>query len=111
MSLFERSVTEGNERMDELVKDGAMLHGGDMAQIRASTAPQRRQEVHAFLQIHSWLSLFGGGVARLLRAQAKTERKVDKCGQNGETARHRTEWCAATSKYRGTRCGMSSNDV
>ena len=35
-TLFERIVTEGNERADELAKDGAMLYGGEMAQFRAA---------------------------------------------------------------------------
>ena len=43
-------VTEGNERADELARDGAMLDGRDMAQIRASTVQQRREELHAALQ-------------------------------------------------------------
>ena len=44
MKLFERFVTEGNERADELAKDGAMLDGGEMAQKRASTVQQGREE-------------------------------------------------------------------
>ena len=50
MSLFERSVTEGKERADEQARDGATFDGGDMAQIRASTVQQRREEFHAALQ-------------------------------------------------------------
>ena len=42
---YERFVTEGNGRADELAKDGAMLDGGDTVQIRASTVQQRREEV------------------------------------------------------------------
>ena len=33
MALFETFVAEGNEKADELAKDGAMLDGGEMAQI------------------------------------------------------------------------------
>ena len=40
MTLFEKCVTGGNERADELAKDGAMLDGGEMAQISASTGQQ-----------------------------------------------------------------------
>ena len=50
MRLFERFVTEGNERVDKRAKDGAMLDGGEMAQIRASTVQHKREEVHAALQ-------------------------------------------------------------
>ena len=49
MTLFEGFVTEGNERADELAKDGAMLDGGEMAQKRASTVQQRREEASAAL--------------------------------------------------------------
>ena len=45
MKLFEGFVTEGNERADEFEKDGAMLDGGEMAQKKASTVQQRREEV------------------------------------------------------------------
>ena len=41
MSLLKWFVTEGNERADELAKDGAMLNGGEMAQMEASTAQQK----------------------------------------------------------------------
>ena len=42
LSLFEKLVTEGNEKADELVSDGAMWDGGQMAQIRASTVQQKK---------------------------------------------------------------------
>ena len=64
MSLFER-FTEGNESADELTKDGAMRDGGEMVQIRASTVEQKREEVHAALQVAATFPLFDGGVARL----------------------------------------------
>ena len=50
MTLFGKCVTEGNEKADELAGDGAMLDGGETAQIRASTVQQRREEVFAALQ-------------------------------------------------------------
>ena len=50
MSLFEKLLTEGNEKADELAKEGAMLNGGFTAQARASTIQQEREEVCAVLQ-------------------------------------------------------------
>ena len=50
MSLSERFLAEGNERADQMAKDGAMLDGGEMAQRRASTVELRREEVHVALQ-------------------------------------------------------------
>ena len=50
MTLFERFITECNEKADELTKDGAMLDGREVVQTRANTVQQRREEVHAALQ-------------------------------------------------------------
>ena len=36
-SLYESFIAEGNEKADQLAKEGAMLDGGLMAQVRAST--------------------------------------------------------------------------
>ena len=63
MSLLETCVTEGNETGDEVEKDGAMLDGGEMAQIRASAVQRKSEEVHAAPQYASWLSLPGGEVS------------------------------------------------
>ena len=45
MSQFEKFVTDGNEKADELAKAGAMLDEGFMAQVRAKTVQQEREEV------------------------------------------------------------------
>ena len=50
LSLFERSVTEGNERADESGKRWTLCDGGEMAQIRASAVQQKREEVHSAFQ-------------------------------------------------------------
>ena len=50
MSQFERFVTEGNEKADELAKAGAMLDEGLVAEVRAVTMKQEREEVYAALQ-------------------------------------------------------------
>ena len=49
MSHFEKFVTEGNEKADELAKEGAMLDEGCTAEARAKTVQQDR-EVYAALQ-------------------------------------------------------------
>ena len=48
MSHFEKFVTEGNEKADVLAKEGELL--GFMAEARAETMQQEREEVHAALQ-------------------------------------------------------------
>ena len=50
MSQFERFVAEGNEKADELAKAGAMLDEGFMAEARAETLQQEREDVRAALQ-------------------------------------------------------------
>ena len=52
---FERFVTEGHARAEELATDGAMLEGGEMTQIKACTVPQRREEVYAALQHEAFI--------------------------------------------------------
>ena len=43
MSQFEKFVAEGNEKADELAKEGAMLNEGFMAETRAKTVQQERE--------------------------------------------------------------------
>ena len=78
-----RFVIDGNEKADALAKEGAMLDEGFMAETRAQTVQQEREEVYAALQyegtdspagerrgvcsfaVCSQLSLLGGGMERL----------------------------------------------
>ena len=62
---FERFVAGGNEKTDELAEDEAMLDRGEMAQTRASTFQQRREEVYAALQHAARFHCLVGGVAGL----------------------------------------------
>ena len=50
MSQFEKFVTDGNEKADELAKAGVMLDEGFMAETRAKTVQQEREEMYAALQ-------------------------------------------------------------
>ena len=50
MSQFEKFVTDGNEKADDLAKAGAMLDEGFMAEPRAKTVQQEREEVYAASQ-------------------------------------------------------------
>ena len=49
MSMFERFLTEDNEKADDLAKAGAMLDEGCMAEARAKTMQQEREEVYVAL--------------------------------------------------------------
>ena len=65
MPVFERFVAEGNERAEELSKDGAMLDGGETPQIRSQHISAEKRGGPRGFAACSQLSLFGGGVARL----------------------------------------------
>ena len=65
MSLVEKFITEGNEKADELAKQGAMVDEGFMAQARASKIQQEREEVYTASQYAASFPLLGGGVERL----------------------------------------------
>ena len=63
---FEKFITEGNEKADELAKAGAMLDEGFMAEARAETMKQEREKrVVCSSAVRSQLSLFGGRMERL----------------------------------------------
>ena len=80
---FERFVTEGNEKADELAKAGAMLDEGLRAEVRACyNEAIERGSVRSFA-ICSQLPLFSGFF-------------VDK---RRERMKHRTEWCAEANRY------------
>ena len=50
MSHFEKFVTEGNEKVDDKEKAGAMSGEGFVSEARAETMQQDREEVFATLQ-------------------------------------------------------------
>ena len=82
MTQFEKFVTDGNEKADELAKEGAMLDEGFMAQTRAKkkTVQQEREEVSHSRAVCSQLSLLSGGMERLKNSSC-CQSKVDFCGQ------------------------------
>ena len=64
MSVFERFIAKDNENADELAQEGSMTDGGLMAQVRASTVQQGREESLCSNAIFSKLSLSGGRTER-----------------------------------------------
>ena len=64
MSHFDRFVTEGNEKTDELTKEGAMMDWGYMAEVRAKKVQQERRGICS-LAVRSQFSLLGGGMEGL----------------------------------------------
>ena len=50
MSLFERCVTEGNDRVDELTRHGAVCDGEEMDKSEPAQFIRKETEVYAALQ-------------------------------------------------------------
>ena len=101
MSHFEKFVTE---KADELAK-GAMMDEGFVAEARAKTMQQEREEVYAAMQCAASFHCLvedGKTVQKSSHSQKKSGPFVDK---KREETRHRTEWCAAV---RCMRCGRGS---
>ena len=65
MWLFEKFVTEGNEKADESAKDGAMMDGAVMARIGAQHSPAGKRGGLCCVAPCSQLSLSGGRLAEL----------------------------------------------
>ena len=77
MSHFEKFVIGGNEKADELAKEGAMLDDMVMAEARAKTMQQEREEVYEALQYAASFHCLVEEWKGLCRAQAEARRKVD----------------------------------
>ena len=105
MSHFENFVIEGNEKADELARKGAMLDEGFVAEARAKTMEQEREEVCAALQyaasFHCLVEEWKDGD----ELKPKPKEKWTFVDQKREETNHRTEWCAEANKYRCLRCG------
>ena len=81
VSLFEKFTTEGNEKADEPAKEAGMLDRGDVAQVKAITIQQQREEVYAALRCAARFHCLvvprsGGRLEGLCRASTQAKRKV-----------------------------------
>ena len=108
MSQFEKCVTEGNEKADELAKARAMLDEGFMAEARAKTMQQEREEVYAALQHAASFHCLVEEWKDCEELKPKPKEKWVFVDKKGEESKHRTEWCADSNKYRCMGCGRGS---
>ena len=74
MSQFEKLVTDGNEKADELAKVGAMLDEGYMAEARAPTMQQEREEVYAALQ---WACTAWWRNGKTVKSSSRSQKKCE----------------------------------
>ena len=94
MTQFERFVTEGNGKADELAKAGAVMDEGFMAEARAEAMEQEREEVHVALQC---AASFHCSVEQWKDCE---ELKWIFVNKRSEGMKHQTEWCAEADRYR-----------
>ena len=99
MSHFEKFVAEGNEKADELAKEGALLEEGFMAQTRAKTVKQEREEVRAALQYAANFHCLVEEWKDCEELKPKPKEKWIFVDKKREETKHRTEWCAEANKY------------
>ena len=104
MSHFEKFVTDGNEKADELAKAVAMLDEGCMVETRAKTVQQEGEEVHAALQYAASFHCLAEEWKDCEEVKPQPKEKWIFVDQKREEMKHRTEWCANASKYRCLRC-------
>ena len=90
MTQLERFVAEGNEKADELAKAGAMRDEGFLAEARAETMKQEREEVYVALQ-------YAASFPCLVEEWKDCEELKPK--PNAEADRYRCVRCGRGSKY------------
>ena len=71
VSHFEKFVTEGNEKADELAKEGALWCEGFMAEVRAKTVQQERRSARSLALSHCLVEENGRIVKSSCRSQKK----------------------------------------
>ena len=111
MSQFEKFGTDGNQKADEVAKAGAMLDEGFMAETRAKTVQQEREEVYAALQYAASFRSLVEKRKDCEELKPKPKEKWIFVEQEKEETKHRTEWCAEANKNRCIRCGRGSKNM
>ena len=106
MSHFEKFVTEGNEKADELAK-GALLYGGLMVEASGNYAAGR-VGVYAASQYAASFHCLVERWKDCEELKPKPKEKLIFVDQKREDTKHRTEWCAEADRYRCMRCGRGS---
>ena len=103
MSHFEKFITEGNEKADELAKGGALLDKEFMKEARSETSQQERDKVYAAMQ---YAASFHCSVEQWKDCEELKPKPKEKwIFVLREETKHRTEWCAEANTYRCMRCG------
>ena len=115
MSYFDKFITDGNEKADELAKAsfftrqkfresdvGRWIRGGE----ESKTVKQEREEVCAALQQAAYFQ----SVGKYKDCEELKPKPKEQCFfvyKRRDVTRHRTEWRAAVNKYRSMTCGAA----
>ena len=103
LKVFEIWKAERNGKTGELAQRGADLHGGPLAEIRASEVTQARIEVSLAVEhVAHFLCLVNEWVDR--EDILPKEEHMEVCEQSEEANEHRMEWCVGINRSRCTRC-------
>ena len=103
MTLFERFVAEGKETADELATEQCWMETWRRSGPAQFRREGRRCTRPCSMQLAFTMCCRIGTIVKNLKLQPKE--KLTFVDQQWEAAKHRTEWCAATGKYRCTRSG------
>ena len=91
-----------------MANEGAMLDEGFMAEARANTMQQEREELYAALQHAASFHCLVEGWKGCKELKPTPKEMWTFVEQKREETKHRTEWCAEANKYRCMRCGKGS---
>ena len=108
MSHFEKIVTEGNEKADELAKEGVLLDEGVVAEARRKTMQQEREEVYTALHFAASFHCLVKEWKDCEELKPKPKEKWIFVDKKREETKRRTEWCAEANKYPCMRCGRGN---
>ena len=82
-----------------------------MAQARAGTVQQEREEVFAALQYAASFHCLVEELQDCEELEPKPQEKWTFANKKGKAQKHHTKWCAIAHKNRCVRCGRSSKNM
>ena len=116
MSYFDKFITDGNEKADELAKAsfftrqkfresdvGRWIRGGE----ESKTVKQEREEVCAALQYAAYFHCLLEKCKHCEELKPKPKKQCFFVYKRKNVTRHRTEWRAAVNKSRSMKCAAA----
>ena len=94
---------------DELAKDGAMLDGTEMAQIKTSTVQKKKRSARLCSMQLAFIVWWKSG--KIVQNFCRSRKTVVFVDSQGEAKKHRMEWCVVASKYSCMKRGRNSKTM